>query len=345
MASLGYFTTMPRPDPRKLPELPPVTPWVPVVPKMPDLPEEIPWPPDFTWPDWSPWYTDPTRPSCYDDFARRMMAMMANVATLRAANGQRPMYPPFDLRFSPANPMLVSIATLWLKVMWNTMLVAAGEAYDWDFLPGSSSDGAYYRESPAYTYQNGGGRTGTASGYWYNTYVRFSDSTGHGADWQGKVISDAYLIFNAAEFTSSGASVKIDCHNTASPVVPSSAADMLTAWGARTGHTTTMTEESNPPYHQVSPSIKDSAQAVVDLVGFNGLIGVMLTDFLHESSGYFSFNYYKSILQYTRLRLVVGPSLEPVAPITHLTLERLDCSVMMSWLIRTEAVIWPVLRR
>lgn len=101
--------------------MPSVTPWVPVVPEMPALPDELPWPPDYSF-DWptSPWYYDPRRPDCYNDFAERMMRLLYAVAVHRASNGQAPMFPPFDLRYMTPTATLVEIAMLWLSVAWNT---------------------------------------------------------------------------------------------------------------------------------------------------------------------------------------------------------------------------------
>ena len=111
-----------------MPEMPELKPFVPIAPTFPDLPGEIPWPPDFDFGDGlSPWYNgNDGRPYCYNDFASRLMRLLAAVSAHRAALGLRPMYPPFDLRFMVATPTIVNIAALWLVVAWNTHVDAAG---------------------------------------------------------------------------------------------------------------------------------------------------------------------------------------------------------------------------
>lgn len=117
-------------------ELPEVSPWVPVSPEMPDLPAvweapEIPWSDAV-----SPWYkppawpgADPAVPSCWREWAARVMRLIYLVASVRLANGLAPWYPPFDLRVMPVpTPMLVNMATYWLMMMWNTSVSGV-----WDY--------------------------------------------------------------------------------------------------------------------------------------------------------------------------------------------------------------------
>lgn len=157
MAALGVFRTLPRPDPRETPEIPPILPWTPKPPDMPELPPLIPFPPDFDWPDVNPWIPQFGAPSCYRQFADRLMRLIYATAVFRASVGLNPAWPPGDLRtFSYPSAPMTNLFIAWFVTMWNTIAVDGASGL-LTLAATAGSDDAYMRSdrpTTLYTYND-----------------------------------------------------------------------------------------------------------------------------------------------------------------------------------------------